>query len=268
LNYYQLSENSYYHYGTRHNQTSNILGQRDLSGFAVDYTQELGSTSYNSLMTCQGVGQPELLYDYTFPQDQNAFLTYAALTKASQGNYLELKLPPSSSGSFYPSTWIDVKSGLPSYRVVYDFETDPTVPGHINIVESKKTVSDQEYYPSTWFGAYFSRESFFKLMTFKAEEALAQFRPWLQLINLSTTEDYVGKLYSSQIFEYPESCVRNTWDDLVVMTNFTEDSKSVILHEAYLDETFNPIESFVLPAHSYKILFKNYLNSQRLIQIP
>jgi hypothetical protein len=268
LNYYQLSENSYYHYGTRHNQTSNILGERDLSGFASQYNQEPGSTSYNSLMTCQGVSQPQLLHDYTFPQDENLFLTYGSLTKTSQGSYLELKVPPSSSASYYPSTWVDVGSGLPTYRVVYDFETDPTVPGHVSIIENKKALNSNQYYPSTWFGAYFSRESFFKLMTFKAEEALDQFRPWLQLTNLSTTQDYVAKLYGVQIFEYPESCERNTWDDLAVITNTTSSSRSVLLNEAYLDESFNPITTFDLPSNSYKILFKSFLDSQRLIEIP
>jgi hypothetical protein len=267
-NYYHLFDNTYYHYGTKHNQTSNILVERDLSGYAIDYSQESGSKSYSSLMTCQGVGQPQLLHDYEFPQDKNSFQTNSALTTFDQGTYLELKVPPLSEGSYYPSTWFDVASGLPTYKVVYDFETDPTVPGHVKIMETRKTTSDVVQYPVKWFGAYFSRESFFHLMTFKAAEAIAQFRPWLNITNVSETEDYVAKLYGVQIFEYPASCERDTWDDLAVVTNPTSASRSVVLHEPYLDESFNTVEDFVLPAHSYKLLFKNYLNSQRLIQIP
>jgi hypothetical protein len=35
-----------------------------------------------------------------------------------------------------------------------------------------------------------------------------------------------------------------------------------------LDKDFQSVEEFVLPAHSYKLLFKNHLISEHVIEIP
>jgi hypothetical protein len=271
---YRFFENTYYHYGTFHTRSTLHTGlgssllETDLRSLAIDSDQEAGSRSFNSLSTCQSGSQSVLLRDYEFPRDTSLFEVADHLTVLDQGSYLELTVPPFVEGSYLPLDWIEVSAGLPTYRIVYDVETNPNVPGHIKILENRKTQSADESFLSKWFGGYFLRQTFFHLITHKVEEMMAEFRPVLYLRNLSQTENYVAKLYGVQVFEYSGSCESNPWEDLAVLMNTTSESKNVSLHESYLDEDFQSVEEFGLPAHSYKLLFKKHLSSEHVIEIP
>jgi hypothetical protein len=237
---YRFFENTYYHYGTFHtrsilhqNESNSTLLETDLRALAIDSDQEAGSRSFNSLLTCQGVGEPTLIHNYEFPRDASAF-EFQNLTVADQESYLELTVPLSlEGGSYFLSDWTQV-SPETTYRVVFDFEPDLIVPGHVRVLEDRKTQSLDESLLSKWFGAYFSRQSFFHLITHKIEDGITEFRPVLHLRNLSSPQPYVAKLYGAQVFEYPGSCERNHWDDLAVMMNTANESKNVSLHESLL----------------------------------